>query len=359
MKQNSASGSLSTAILCSCTIIAKHLIIGPQFMISQDGNAAWIEITSKCALAAIVLAAFIWLYKPLFPKSPIELFYDSVGRGVGNVLSYIYAFGFILLNAGLLRILVDALGPVMALNAPHEFFSLFIIIPVLAASFCGLRAAGNLCTIVFPFVIFTLFVVSLILPHYRLDNIFPILGNGKDILLSGIFTKRFGFTELFVLIFLAPKLGNYKNLKRASIITIIIVSIFTVFFTLSYCLTIPYPASKSFFLPLYQITRMIKAGTFLQRLEPLSVFIWTSCIMCSLSTLSSISASLLSKGNSTRKNALAPIVVITTFFLAMLPKNELSASYIYKKMLDFSYILYPVIPFVLVIIARIRRKASQ
>ncbi len=357
---NQKSGSVSIGILCFCAIIAKHLIIGPQFMVSLNANAAWIEITLKCVLAGLFLAFFLWLYKPLFPKSGSELFRDALGPVFGEIVSLIYAFCFIFLNAGLFRILVDALDTVMAVNAPHEFFSVFIISAIFFASYLGIRASGNLCTITFPFIVITLIVVCLILlPQYRFDNLMPILGNGAKPLLAGIFTKHFSFTELVLFIFLAPKLGTFRELKRAGILTIIFTAVFTILFTLAYCLTIPHPASEKFFLPLYQMTRMIKAGTFLQRLEPLAVFVWTSCIMCSMSILSSVSASLLTKENSTRKNGFVPIVTIITFLLAMLPKSEITAFRIYEKMIDFGYILYPVLPLFIVLVARIRRKMPR
>ncbi len=354
MKQRS--GSLSIAILCSCAIIAKHLVIGPEYMIDATGNAAWLEITGKCLLSGIVLSVLMALYKPLFPSSPEELFKSSLGVVGKTILSYVYAFGFILLNAGLLRLLVDALNSVMAANAPREFFALFVITAVFFASFCGLRASGNLCTIIFPFVVLTLIGVCVILlPHYRADNIMPILGKGADALATSIFTKQFVFPELVLLLFLSPKLGSFKELKKAGALTILFVSVFSILFTLVYCLTIPYPASEKFFLPLYQMTRLIKAGTFLQRLEPLAVFIWTSCIMCSMSILTSVSASLLSGDHQTRQNGFVPVVISISLFLAMLSSNEVLQIDLYEKLLDYCYILYPLIPFVVILIARLRK----
>ena len=354
MKQKS--GSLSIAILCSCAIIAKHLVIGPEYMIKATGNAAWLEITGKCLLSGIVLFVIIWLYKPLFPCSPEELFKSSLGVVGKTVLSYVYAFGFILLNAGLLRILVDALNSVMAANAPREFFALFVITAVLFASFCGLRASGNLCTVIFPFVVLTLVGVCIILlPHYRFENIMPVLGKGADALVDSVFTKQFVFPELVLLLFLSSKLGSFKELKKAGMLTVLFVSVFSIFFTLVYCLAIPYPASERFFLPLYQMTRLIKAGTFLQRLEPLAVFIWTSCIMCSMSILTAVSASLLSGDHRTRQNGFVPIVISISLFLAMLSSNEVLQIDLYEKLLDYCFILYPVIPFAVILISRLRK----
>lgn len=358
---NKKTGSLSMAILFSCAILSKYLIILPEYMVKYVGNSAWIDATAKCIIASISLTIVLILYKPFAPQSFSEVLRIACGK-VGSVFfSYIYIVLFTLFNAFLLRLLIEALSTVMATVAPDEFFAIFILAAVFVAAYSGIKATTNLSCIIFPLVVLTLITVCLaLIPHYRTDNIMPIFGISEKRLLHGIFVKHFGFSETALLFFLAPALGSYKSVKRTGIITYVIITLFTVAFTAAYCLTVPYPASETFFLPFYQMTRMIKSGAFLQRLEPISVFVWTSFIMCSMSVLISAVAKLLSHSTDEYKEkSFVPAVTLITFFIAMLPKSETTAFYFYEKLLSTSTLLFPTIPVIVLIIARIRQRRKR
>lgn len=355
------SGSISIAIICSCAILSKYLVILPEYMVKYVGNAAWLDVLSKCIIAFSSLLFVLWLYKPFAPICFTDTFTLACGRAGKAIFSYIYVIFITLFNSLLLRLLVEALSTVMATTAPDEFFSIFVLSAVFIAAYSGTRATSNLSAIIFPLVLITIFTVVLALfPHYRIENIVPIFGENGKKLLNGIFVKHFGFTETILLFFFAPMMGTYKEIKKAGFITFGIVTVISVVFTLAYCLTVPYPASKNFFLPFYQMTRMIKSGAFLQRLEPIVVFVWTSFVMCSMSILISITAGLMA-GSSEQKqgSSFVPAVTIITFFVSMLPKSESSAFYFYEKLLSCSTVLFPTLPVIILTIARIRRKAAK
>ena len=354
------SGSLSIAIICSCAILSKYLVILPEYMVKYVGNAAWLDILAKSVIATLSFLFVLWLYKPFAPISFSDVFSLAAGKFGSVFFSWFYTITLTIFNALLLRLLVEALGTVMATTAPDEFFALFILIPVFFAAYCGTRATTNLSAIIFPLVIATIVTVVLALfPHYRVENIFPVFGKSTKNLVNGIFVKHFGFPEAVLLFFFAPMLSGYREIKKAGLMTFLIIMLISVTFTLAYCLTVPYPASESFFLPFYQMTRMIKSGAFLQRLEPIVVFVWTSFVMCSMSILISVSASLMAKSD-VRENASAfvPVLTIITFFVSMLPPDESSAFYIYEKLLSFSTVLFPTMPVIILILARIRRKGN-
>lgn len=350
----------SIAILCACAVLSKYLVIVPEYMVKYVGNAAWIDVGAKCIIATGSFLLTMWLYKPFAPMSFPDVIASSLGSFMGGALSYAYAVGFTLFNSILLRLLIEALSTVMATTAPDEFFSLFVLIPVFVAAYTGTNATTRLSCIIFPFVLLTLFTVCLALfPHYRIENITPILGISGQRLADGILTKHFGFAETLLLLFFAPLLGSYREIKKTGFLTIGLISAFTVIFTAAYCLTVPYPASKDFFLPFYQMTRMIKSGAFLQRLEPIVVFVWTSFVMCSMSCLITIAARLLSKSTDAQKEkSFVPVITLITFFISMLPSSENAAFSFYEKLLGISTLLFPAIPVILLIFARIRRKGQ-
>ena len=355
MKQKS--GSISIAILCSCAILSKYLVILPEYMVKYVGNAAWLDVLAKCIIASISLSIVLWLYKPFAPDSVTRVFSLAFGKWGKVVISYFYIITFTLFNSLLLRLLAEALSTVMATTAPDEFFILFILISVFAAAYSGTHATSNLSNIIFPFVAVTIITVSLALfPHYRTDNLMPFFGESTNRLLHGIFVRHFGFAETILLFFFAPLLGSYKELKKCSAITYIVITLISVGFTLAYCLTVPYPASKNFFLPFYQMTRMIKSGAFLQRLEPIVVFVWTAFVMCSMSILICVTSKLASNSeNQSEEKSFVPIITFITLFAALIPVSESVAFSFYERLLGISSLLFPAVPLVTLITARIRK----
>ncbi len=349
---------ISIAILCSCAILSKYLVVLPEYMVKYVGNAAWLNVLAKCIIAIITLSIVLWLYKPFAPMTLSDISAMVGGKTLQTTFNYIYIISFVVLNAILLRLLSEALSTVIATTAPDEFFSLFILVPVFMAAYSGASPTRNLCCIIFPFVIITLLTVCIALfPHYRIENIMPVFGTDTNKFIEGTFTKHFGFTETILLFFFAPKLGNFKQLKKSAILTFFIIISVSVIFTLAYCLTVPYPASKDFFLPFYQMTRMIKSGAFLQRLEPIVVFVWTGFVMCSMSVLIAVSSKLASYNTPKGLDkAFTPAITLITFFVSMLPNSESAAFILYEKLINVSTILFPVIPCALLCVARLKRK---
>ena len=81
------SGTISIAILCSCAILSKYLIILPEYMVKYVGNAAWLDVLAKSIIATTSLLIVLWLYKPFAPMGFIDLFSLAFGKA-GKIFAY-------------------------------------------------------------------------------------------------------------------------------------------------------------------------------------------------------------------------------------------------------------------------------
>ena len=358
MKQKD--GCLSIAVLCAGAVLAKYLIVLPEYMVKYNANAAWITALLKNLVAFLFLFIIIRLYAP-FEGLSLEAVASLALGGFGRTLLNIsYAAGFMLFNAALFRILIEALKTVNHLGAAYEYYALFIAAAVVCAAFIGIKSVTNISAVVFPLIVLSIALISIIMiPHYRLYNIMPFFGSGISEIGRSLTSRLFGYSEYSLLFFLAPHIGKNRSLRKAAAISVGTVTFFSVGFTLLYCLSVPYPASKTFFLPLYQISRMIKSGSFLERLEPLIVFVWTALILCSLSALMTVITSLMNNGREKGRSAFVPISVMIMFFLSTLPKTEPDAFSAYDFMLKFGGIPFPLIPLAVILIARAKKAGRQ
>ena len=89
------SGCLSAAFLCASAVLAKYLIVVPEYMVKYNGNSAWMEMLLKCCMSFIFLFLILWLYTPFEGKSYTEVAGFAMG-GFGKVfVNIVYALSLI------------------------------------------------------------------------------------------------------------------------------------------------------------------------------------------------------------------------------------------------------------------------
>ncbi len=350
-------GPASTAILFLNLSMAKYLLVLPYFMVSEVGNSAWLVILAKGIAAIGLFLVIAALYKPYVGLGLGQLTRRALTGPVGSVLNVIIA-GLMLVRGGVLfRILTEALQTLETDTVTIEYVGLFVLLPVLICAMKGFNANVNASILILPFTVLSVALISLVLiPHYNIDNLMPVLGMGEGKIIEQAFFRLGGTFELIYLLTLSRSMADYGTFKKGGLIGVGAIGFFSFLFTLIYCLSIPYPVSKNFFFPLYQLTRMIKAGSFLQRMEPTVIFVWTGVIICALSTLVISAAELLKNSVDIRQGGgFVPILVMMIFFIGVLPRSELDTYGIYRITVNISHYFYIGVIFLVLICARLRK----
>ena len=350
-------GVASLTILFFNLAMAKFMLMVPFFAVKGAGNSAWMIFLLKGVAALLIFAAAAALYKPYMGLGLGTLSRESLGKFLGGAVNLIIVTVMTVRGGLLFRILAEALQTLESDDPTIEYTALFVLIPVVICAIRGFETNVNASILILPFTVISVVTIFLaLIPHYNLSNIMPILGLGEGKILKYAFLNIGGAFEIIYLLILSRSVSDYKTFKRGGLIGIGAVFFVSFLLTLMYCLSVPYPASKNFFFPLYQLTRMIKAGSFLQRLEPTVIFIWTAMIICALSTLVIAGGELL-KTTAAEKHSggFVPLLVMIIFFIGALPKSELSTYDIYNVVLNFSHYFYIVVIFLIPICARLRK----
>lgn len=350
-------GTASMVFIFLNLSLAKYLLVVPSFIVQNTGNSAWMVLILKGIAALVLFAAVAALYRPYVELGFGEVTRRAAGKLLGGVLNFLLAAVIITRGAFLFRTLAEALRTLEAEDAPLEYMAVFILIPVAVCALKGFNINSNMCALIIPFTVISVAAIAAALvPHFRLENIMPLLGEGAESVLVSSFGKYGGFFEIIFMLIFSKYTGGYKTFKRSGFIGIGVISLITAAFTLMYCAAIPYPASKDFFFPLYQLTRLIKAGAFVQRLEPLIVFIWAGIVLCSLTTVVLGGCELLTSAAGAKDfSAFAPLLTIIIFFIGVLPPTELAAYNAYRAVLNISHYVYPAVIFIVLLIARGRK----
>jgi hypothetical protein len=123
-------------------------------------------------------------------------------------------------------------------------------------------------------------------------------------------------------------------------------------------LVFPYPVLQEMTSPVYNLTRIIKFGIFVQRLDPLFIFLWNITTIISISILFYTSVSIFCRifRLQDKKPIIIPLAVIL-FSLVMTITDISSIIETYIEILRYyAAVLFYVLPVIALIVAIIRKK---
>ena len=255
-------------------IVVKMLLSYPRELVLISGQAAWIQMIyiSLIALVLILLTTRVYKHK----QSIIELAQMIGGKGL-RIATGILIFLILVANfSTVARVFPETVKIVLLQNFNADVILIVFAITSAIGAYMGIHSVARVNYMFLPIAcgIFIGFLLLLI-PYYKIDNIFPILGEGANkIFISGFNSLSF-FSDIILLNVLIPYSKNLSEAKTVSVRAIVITSIIAILIILAYCLSYVYPVSRDYILPVYQMSRMIHISSFFSRFESFFQFMWS------------------------------------------------------------------------------------
>ncbi len=291
-------------------LTVKMLFTYPRFLVERCQNGAWLSALIYLGGAVLIF----WVTQKLYLKtgrtsviSQAEAVGGKLFRGIVGVFSLAVMMASI---APMVRAFPEAIKTVLLQNT-----DMLIIVAVLAVgayfgAYFGIEALGRIASVFLPVVAFfiTAFFV-LLTPYFKLTNLFPFSFWEVSIGNTSAFSL---YSDIFVLNFLLPYIQDMKTVRKSGYIALTIAGITGTLIVLTYCLVYPYPSSSRFIVPLYQLARMVKIGTYFQRLESIFEFVWSISILIYCSLYLSVMCDIFKKsfGLTDYKPLIMPVLVI-------------------------------------------------
>jgi spore germination protein (amino acid permease) len=255
-------------------ISTKMLLTFPKTLIMNSGNSAWMQALYNTVIIFAVFCLTSKIYRG--NKNIIELAEMCGGKAL-KITVGIAVFAVLILNsASIIRVFPESVKIVLLQDFKVEFIIGAFLIAVAIGAYIGIESIAKINNIFMPIagVVFIIFLL-LLLPYYRFENILPLFGEGyKNIFING-FNSISLFSDLILVNILLPHCENSVEAKKSGKRGIIISGAIAVVILLAYCLVYPYPASKEFIIPVYQLARVVHLSSFFSRFEALFQFIWS------------------------------------------------------------------------------------
>lgn len=266
-------------------IMITHIIINlPQNLIQSTGSATPLNVI----YISLITLLFAYILSKLFSYFPGYDIFDIAEYLGGKGLKIFLQFLFIIYLIGMAGLVLRA----FALNLQIIYFTnidiatILLVFLIAAVIVCklGFKAVikGNL--IFLPLILLSMLILfASTLNNFGIEHFLPALGYGfNETFITGT-SNIYAFSGVDILFLLIPYLKNPKDFKKISLISIGISAIHLFLAVIASMFLVPSNLSFEPIFTVYFAARRISLGSFLERLDPLFIFIWIISIFSYLS----------------------------------------------------------------------------
>ena len=261
--------------LTTITISSKVFYTSPGLVVSIVGNTGW-YMTLISMATAILGFTFIYLLLKRFPdKDIIAIFNDTMGGIMGFIFSGILGLYLLFVATSTISEFNEVVKVYVFPLTPSVLIIALFALGVLVLCLLGLESLARFAKLSVYAMLFGFILILLLGIHnYDINRLFPILGYGFDkILVSGV-VRSSSYGEVIILAVFATSLQGVHHIKKAGYTSLIISGLSISVSLLAFNLSFPYYIGQEIVAPMYQMASLIDYGRFIQRVEPVFLFIW-------------------------------------------------------------------------------------
>ena len=257
------------------TIVMKAFFSSPSILASIVGTAGWYMNIISMLVAILGFMILYLLLKRFNNKNLMEISDIILGKPISAIVLLLIT-AFLLFNASSnMREYMEILKVYVMPESTPSFLMVLLSISVAVLAFMGLETIARYSKfIIYILSIGYILVILLSSQNFVPRQLYPILGYGLDkTLLIGI-QRSSVYGEVIILGIIASSLQGHKEVKKIGLSSILISGIVLSVSLLSYSLVFPYTVGQEITSPMYDMASLINYGGFLQRLEPIFLFLW-------------------------------------------------------------------------------------
>lgn len=354
-------GPQEAICLVTIAIVSKVFYTSPAIVSNLVGTAGWYMTLISVSIAAAGFT-FIYLLLKEFPDKGItEIFEITLGRLFGFVSSALLALLMISIAAVRTREFSDVLKVYILPLTPITTILTLFIGTVAILSILGLETIARLSKL-FAFAMMAGFFIVLVLgqQNYSFHRLFPIFGYGIEKTIFHGIIRSSVYGEVIILAVFAPSLQGIIHIKKAGYTSLALSGFFVSIALIAFIMTFPYYVAMEVTSPMYELATLIDYGRYLQRVDPIFLFIMTISSLISVSAVFYAFVSMYCK--MFRILDTKPVILaasIITFALAISQKSISDVTFGSVQYLrDYGGLVFFIPPIISLIVAKLRKRGE-
>lgn len=360
MKDNKL-GFRETLTLLIIMISCKVFLSFPRNMAVLGTSAAWL-IVLLSGLYSIVGFIFI---RQLLRKYPAENIFEisrkTAGKFLGAGLSFLIFLYFLVVSSLIIREFSESFILAILPRTPISVITIFFLILSIYSVLLGIETISRLAWFFGPYLLIGLVVIIAFSNPTDVQLLLPILGPGFLPLLKNSVIYISSFSEILLLAVIAPLIRERERIGEIGILSLSISNLILSGLTAIIILTFNYAGASRLIFPVFQLTRLIMLGEFIQRVESVFVFLWFLSAVIGMSGL--FYGTVVSFSETFQIRDHRPLIfplAILIFTLSMIPQS-MSETVIWDsfKISRFYPLIWIGIPLFLWILSLFRKKKPE
>lgn len=256
--------------------IASSIFLGyPQTLLGHGATAAWMIPILSLAPAALGWWAITSMLR-LYPGLSLTVIYERVlGPWLGTAVNVAWVALWWLILGTTLREFADTVATAVLPTTPVSVISVMFMLTAAYAAFHGIEALSRSAWILLPWLLLpTIALLLATFAWWDFSHLTPLGGTGPGPLAVWGVLKSGNYGELALLGTIAPMIRRpqhvrpigFKALFGAGAITVVMVLIYQLAWSVSSAIRTPFPFVK--------LARLAYLGRFVQRIEALFILVW-------------------------------------------------------------------------------------
>lgn len=257
------------------TISAKIFLSFPRNMALLGDAAGWI-IVLLAGILSLLGYFFISALLRKYPGKNIIQIAQQVGGGfVGKIIGILFFLFFLVITSLYLRQFAESFILAVLPRTPISVLTIFFLVLLIYATLLGIETLSRVAWLLGPYLLATLSIILIFsFPQATSNFLTPILGPGPTRLLKYSVLNLSIFSEIILLGMIAPIIRDRHRINRIGLISLIASLVLNVGITVLVITVFNFTAAQKMIFPVFQLTRLIAYGEFIQREEAVFVFLW-------------------------------------------------------------------------------------
>lgn len=257
------------------TISAKIFLSFPRNMALLGDAAGWI-IVSLSGILSLLGYFFISSLLRKYPgKNIIQIAQQVSGGFAGKLIGTAFFLFFLAVTSLYLRQFAESFILAILPRTPISVLTIFFLVLLIYATLLGIETLSRVAWLLGPYLLAALIIILIFcLPQATSNYLTPILGPGTTRLLKYSVLNLSIFSEIILLGMIAPLIRDRDRINRIGLISLIASIALTTGITVLVITVFNYAGAQKMIFPVFQLTRLISYGEFIQREEAVFVFLW-------------------------------------------------------------------------------------
>jgi spore germination protein KB len=274
MEQNNKLGHRETVTLLVVILTGKTFLALPRNLILRGGSAGWLVILVAGALSLLSFQLLYALIRKYPGANIFEIARRLTGKLGGAALGLVIFSYFTANTAVMIRQFAESFILAILPRTPISVITLIFLILLMYAALLGIEVLSRVAWFFGPYLLIALLTIFIFALPNEPQYLLPIFGAGPLPVLKYSLANLASFSEIILLGVLAPLIREQAKIGRIGRFSLVIATAILTGATANIIMTFNRVSASQLVFPVFQLTRLISLGEFIQRTESVFVFLW-------------------------------------------------------------------------------------